>query len=98
MECHCCGAELINTDWYGHKVYGEHYWIESHWEKDGDIFTCPNAEGFEEKEEAVKHIRDMEGSNEYQGEDWEDMSCYSSTFNGHFYTDSSGNLNEGYPC
>ena len=92
MECPYCNAELINTDWYGRKINGEHYWIPSHWEKEGDIFRCPNSEGFEEKEEAREYDPNFEG------EDWEEISCESFCHNGSFYTDSSGDLSEGHPC
>jgi len=95
MECPYCGCELVQTDWYGYKVYGEHYWIPDHWEKTGDIFTCSHHEGFDTKEEVIEYMAEDEN---FQLEDWEGICCFSDTFNGNFYTDKNGNLEEGYPC
>ena len=90
MECPYCNAELQYDDWYGHKVFGEHYWIPNHWEKDGDIYQCPNHGGFESEEEAREYNPDPEI-------DWEDIVCESSIHNGSFYLDQNGNLQEGRP-
>ena len=93
MECPYCNAELIVEDWYGHKVHGEHYWIEGHWKKDGDIYRCPNHEGFDSEEEAREYDPDHEG-------DWEEITCESAchSISGSFYDKKNGELQEGYPC
>jgi hypothetical protein len=53
MECPYCGAELNCIDYYGKTKYADHYYIypQSWIEKEGDIFKCPNSDGFEDCEE-----------------------------------------------
>lgn len=96
MECTCCGAELVWSD----------YWMRCG-VKEGDIYTCPNCEGFESKEDAKRFVMDTLGYKsleEYLAKEgleyWEDISCHSSMHSvcGSYYTDSSGELYEGYPC
>ena len=103
MECPYCEAELVCDDWYGHKVYGEHYWIPNHWEKDGDIYHCPNYEGFEDEDEAKEYAKQYASEIEVElevelEEKLEEIVCESACFNGSFYTDYNGNLQEGRPC
>ena len=38
MECPYCGAELDLDDFYGH------YLGNGNWDKQGDIYKCPNQE------------------------------------------------------
>lgn len=101
MECPYCGAELVWEDsynsgfpesWSGTAGNGLHY--PSTYKKLGDIFRCPNFEGFEDLEEAREYQK------EYGQDDsaLEDIICNSSIFNGFFYTDLYGSLYEGYPC
>ena len=85
MECPECGAELNQVDSWG--LFATH----QSGEKFGDIFLCPNREGFDSEEEAREHSPDAEG-------DWEEIVCLSAVHNGYFYTDKSGTLHEGYPC
>jgi hypothetical protein len=90
MECPYCGAELEYDDYYGH------YLGNNQWDKQGDIYKCPNCEGFSNEQEALKFI-DINGYEDYY-DTWEDIVCDSECFNGFFYTDKQGNLHEGYPC
>lgn len=88
-----CGAELECIDYYGNRVEG----------KVGDIYLCPNHEGFNTVEDVQEYL-DL-GDDELDGylsvnclEGWEEIQCDSSCHGGHFYTDKQGNLHEGYPC
>ena len=96
MECPYCGAELIQSDIYGKTKYSEHYWIHPRsWiERTGDIYYCPNREGFDELEESLEYAN----KNDVTYESSEDIVCESGVFNGFFYTDKNDNLHEGYPC
>ena len=98
MECPYCGVEMNCSDYYGKTKHSEHYWIYPHsWiEKEGDIYKCPNCEGFEEKDQAIEYAKD--NNIEYNEDEWEYIVCESGIFNGYFYTDRNGNLHEGYPC
>jgi hypothetical protein len=82
-ECPYCGAELERTDSYFRN--GEVL---------GDIFKCPNAEGFPSQEEALHYDPTADP------EEWEHVCCHSGTHSvcGSFYTDVHGRLNTGYPC
>lgn len=90
MECLYCGSELVYEDTYfrgrpsdGHKL--------------GEIYRCPNHEGFSDEEEARQY--DEEGE-QLRPEDWEEIACESAvhSVSGSFYTDLQGNLYHGYPC
>jgi len=97
MECPYCSAELVWNDYYGKTKYAEHYYLypQSWIEKEGDIYKCPNHEGFEYLEEA----KDYKDNNiDLKDVKIEEVCCISSDFNGFFYTDMNGNLQEGYPC
>lgn len=85
MECPECGAELVHIDSYG--LFAGY----QSGEKFGDIFKCPNIEGFETEAEAIEYDPNWDGA-------WEDICCWSGCYNGYFYTDRAGNLHEGYPC
>lgn len=88
MAHHCphCGAELEYHDSYG-RIRGG--WMEV---KNGEIYKCPNHEGFATREEALAYEPDAT--------DWEEVTCHSATHHvsGSFYTDRADNLHEGYPC
>lgn len=92
-ECPYCGAELEQTDSYGNKEY---IIYDNQKGKQGDIFSCPNRDGFSSEEEAKKYAE--ENSIEYSS--WEEICCESNSHNvsGSFYTDKDGNLHNGYPC
>ena len=58
MECPYCGAELELEDSYGTKeyiIYGDEKY------KSGDIYRCPNAEGFDKIEDAIQYILNYYG-------------------------------------
>jgi hypothetical protein len=95
MECPHCGAELTYSDWYLRGNYSS-----GDYEKLGDIYKCPNFEGFADQEEAKAYV---EANNLRVGknktfETLEEVCCSSADFNGNFYTDMQENLHEGYPC
>ena len=102
MECIYCGAELDWEDSYGNKsyiIYGDKDG------KSGDIYRCPNHEGFESKDDLLNYLEIKESDLDKYCKDngfdsWEEIACESCTHSvsGSFYTDSSGNLYEGYPC
>lgn len=85
MQCPECHVELNQIDEYGY------FCAHQSGEKLGDIFQCPNINGFESEKTARKYNPEFEG-------DWREILCESTVHNGHFYTDKSGNLKEGYPC
>jgi len=102
MECPYCGAELIQIDVYGtgrHEYYygtaanGIHY--PSTWKQLGEIYKCPNREGFDDLDEAKSYQETEEDPTDLE---LEDVVCCSNAFNGYFYTDEQCNLMEGYPC
>lgn len=102
MECPYCGVELIYDDeygtglpesWSGTAGCGIHY--PSTYKKLGDIYKCPNYEGFEDLDEAKVY---QEQTEDQKDRILEEICCDSSCCNGFFYTDLSENLYEGYPC
>lgn len=111
MECPYCGQELICTDYYGtgrqENFYGtaaNGLYYPSTYQKLGDIYKCNNVDGFNSVEE-VKEYLGLNTDDEVEEymkindiRDWEEIVCESNCFNGYFYTDSSDNLHEGYPC
>lgn len=55
MECPYCGAELMYNDYYGTGLQEYYYgtagngiYYPSTFKKIGDIYKCPNSDGFEE--------------------------------------------------
>ncbi len=105
MECTYCNTELSHKDTYG--------FLASHQSGEvlGQIYRCPNHDGFDTKEEAgqylidsIDEIMNMDDVEEYfkksDGETWEDVGCESSchSVSGSFYTDKQDNLYGGYPC
>lgn len=97
MECPNCGAELICTDYYGR---GNHAAYEKYgygWTKLGDIYTCPNREGFEDEADCMEYISAGgidETLSSMDWNSWEDGCCSDTGY----YTDQDGDLHEGYPC
>lgn len=102
MECPYCGAEFEWEDSYGTKdyiIYGDERG------KTGDIYRCPNHEGFKNLEEVLEYIDGNEDSleeycNDHGISTWDEVTCDSGCHHvsGCFYTDRQGNLHEGYPC
>lgn len=88
FECPFCEAELVHEDSYGRVAAHQDGKIF------GQIYKCPNAQGFQTKEAALNY----ESSGDL--ENWEDITCESSVHHvsGSFYTDLNDNLQEGYPC
>jgi hypothetical protein len=102
MECPYCGAELIYDDYYGtgrqeyfYGTAGNGIYYPSTFKKLGDIYYCPNREGFEDSDMAKSY---QNNHDELKDMPIEDICCDIGCFNGHFYTDNNGNLHEGYPC
>ena len=102
MECPYCGAELICTDHYGtgrqeyyYGTAGNGIYYPSTYQKQGDIYKCPNSEGFEDLEEAQRY---KDNNEELKDVPVEEICCDSNCFNGNFYTDLNEELHEGYPC
>jgi hypothetical protein len=108
MECPYCGAELKHVDTYfqgrpggyvnGHLPHPIGYYSEptSNYKVLGDIFECPNRDGFEYLEDAQAYKENPNCQNQDTPD--EDVVCDSAAFKGHFYTDTRGELHEGYPC
>ena len=91
-NCPYCGKELILTDTYGPREYicfGDRNY------KEGDIYKCPNHEGFETAAESIEYA----AVNDLQYTEINDIVCKSATHNcsGSFYTDKNGKLYPGYP-
>lgn len=105
MDCPYCNAQLNQTDTYfrgrpGGYVNGSSphpigYYSPptSNYEVLGEIFKCPNYEGFADTGEAEEYKKSTNSE-----EPVEDISCESSIFSGNYYTDKQENLHEGYPC
>ena len=103
MECIYCGAELEWYDSYGNKdyiIYGDMNG------KRGDIYKCPNHEGFESCQDVMEYI-DVNEIHELEDylsvnclETWGEIVCDSACHcvSGSFYIDIQCNLHEGYPC
>lgn len=61
MECPYCGAELIYDDYYGtgrqeyfYGTAGNGIYYPSTFKKLGDIYKCPNRDGFEDSDECCE--------------------------------------------
>lgn len=61
MECPYCGAELICDDYYGTGTQEHFYgtaangiYYPSTFKKLGDIYKCPNTDGFEDSDECCE--------------------------------------------
>lgn len=96
MNCPCCNAELIHED-----IYGKYLSDPQHREIYGDIYRCPNHEGFSDEESAMEYLESIgETLESLKYEDWTEVVCESSIHHvsGSFYTDINGNLFSGYPC
>lgn len=102
MECPYCGKELEWEDSYGNKdyiIYGDEKG------KSGDIYRCPNHEGFDSLEDVLEYIDGNENDLEEYCKDhgilgWDEVTCESccNSVSGSFYTDKQDNLYDGYPC
>ena len=100
MECTYCESELTYEGPYGKGNLAAQEKYGYGWEKHGDIYRCPNSDGFNSKEEADAYLKEIgETLNSLGLESWEELVCDSATHNvsGSFYTNND-NLKEGYPC
>lgn len=109
MECPYCQTELKHCDTYfrgkpgryvnGHLPHPLGYYSEpsSNFKVLGEIYKCPNYQGFDDAEDA-KRYRDSDNCSNKTEMDDQELTCDSYMFNGNFYTDEQGNLHEGYPC
>lgn len=97
MECPYCNAELRYEGPYGRGNMAAQEKYGYGWEKTGDMYRCPNHDGFDSKEEADEYV---EMTGEHSDQKWDEVCCDSCVHNvsGCFYTDSNENLKEGYPC
>jgi hypothetical protein len=93
--CPYCDAELEYEDSFGNLAF-----IQGRGEKSGDIFRCPNHEGFSTKEDVENYATKNCMLFIWDLNKWEEIYCDSSVHNvsGSFYTDKNGDLHEGYPC
>ena len=89
MECPECGAELCHYDDYGY--FAPH----QSGEKIGQIFKCPNFEGFEDAEELKRYRAKHPELDTVKDED---IICESAINNGRYFTRKNGDLVEGFPC
>lgn len=95
MICPYCDSELNYEDCYGY--------LASHQSGEilGDIYRCPNNEGFQSEEEANNYLNKIGETLENLGlSSWEELTCesYKHHVSGSFYTDKKDNLFNGYPC
>jgi hypothetical protein len=95
MNCTFCGSEMDYNGPYGR------FAAHQDGKKIGDIYKCPNAEGFQSEDEALEYLQSSGQTLEENGwASWEEIVCWSSVHHvsGSFYTDEGGDLHEGYPC
>lgn len=94
MNCPNCNAELIDEGVYGRLCAHQDGKVL------GTIYRCPNHQGFETEEAALDYITETNQSIDEFGDGWEDISCASSmhSASGAFYTNTTEQLIEGYPC
>jgi len=107
MICPYCNSELKFEDTYyrgkpgGYVNGGEPYPIgyyskpSSNYKELGDIYHCPNSDGFEDVEEAIEYAK----NNDIEYTEPSEIICESSCHrvSGSFYTEND-ELKEGYPC
>lgn len=97
MNCPYCGEELIQEDSFGILEY-----IRGNDKngKRGDIYFCPNREGFTDKESADEYLKSIDETYESIGiTDFDELKCENSKGNGFYYCYvNSDEIREGYPC
>lgn len=92
MECPYCGCELEQIDIYGRLALHQDGKII------GEIYECPNKEGFEYEEEAIEYLESINETLESLGlESYEELQCENEHGNA-FYHTMNDELYEGYPC
>lgn len=92
-ECPYCGAELVYEDSWGSLTE------LNQGRPKGHIYRCPNHQGFSSMEEALLYMTEI-GEEVEEGSDPSTICCDSCVHHvsGSFYTTSSGELVNGYPC
>jgi hypothetical protein len=108
MRCPYCNSDLIYEEEYyrgkpgrnvnGSQPYPIGYYSEpsSNYKVLGEIFRCPNANGFEDESEAIEYAK----NNDIEYSEVSEIVCESNCHHvcGSFYTDEDGNLHNGFPC
>ena len=97
MECPYCNTELEQIDSFGNSNYilrGDQNG------KSGDIFKCPNHEGFEDDSDTEAYLELIGEEIPLNIDAVREVVCESSVHHvsGSFYTDRNGDLQNGYPC
>lgn len=106
-ECPYCGAELVWEDSFGKGNMAAQEKYGYGWQKLGNIYRCPNHEGFNDLWATETYIHNT--CNGITVEDylidlglscWEEVVCDSAYHHvsGSFYDYGDGCLHEGYPC
>lgn len=107
MECPYCGSELKYDGEYYTGIPGRYvngsapspigYYSEpsSNYKVLGEIYKCPNSEGFQDEDEAIEYAK----NNGIEFTDPSEIVCDSNSHrvSGSFYTENN-ELKEGYPC
>ena len=107
-ECPYCGAELVWEDSFGKGNLAAQEKYGYGWEKIGNIYRCPNHQGFDNLCVVEEYINGACNSTTIEEvlvvlglDSWEDIVCDSSFHHvsGSFYDYGDGTeLHNGYPC
>lgn len=101
-ECPHCQSQLIWSDSFGRGNMAAQEKYRYGWCKSGDIYYCPNHEGFSDEHSAMKYVAGCQDQEDILTGKmaWEDVVCESAVHyvSGSFYTYGDGELHEGYPC
>jgi hypothetical protein len=97
MKCPYCESEMVHEDSFGTLDYINGRNRDG---KRGDIFYCPNRNGFENEETLTVYLNTIGESIESIGVDsWEEIECLNERGNGFYYCYVGEDiLREGYPC
>ena len=97
MNCPYCNAELMHEDSFGTLDFINGRDRNG---KRGDIYKCPNSNGFESEYDCKYYLKEIDETLESLGyESYEDVICENQHGNGFYYTyENSDFLREGYPC
>lgn len=101
-ECPYCNAELIWEDSFGVGNITAQEKYGYGWNKIGNIYRCPNHEGFQHESEAMEYLNESATTFSDLGIiSWEEMVCESNVhhvYGSFYYYGDGGDLNCGYPC
>lgn len=95
MTCPFCKSDLIDEGAWGQLA------LHQSGEVFGHVYKCPNHEGFDSEELAEEFLEREGRTLEDLGvSSWDEVTCDSAmhSVSGSFYTDQSGDLQNGYPC